>query len=84
MTFQEQQEPPGSVGSFDTDGRTSPAVISSHCVWSSWDSSFPESHELAELRQQALQRLRALHQQLNVFKLIVYSEWAQSELAPVD
>lgn len=46
--------------------------------------SFPESHELAEVRQQALQRLRALHQQLNVFKFIVYSEWAQSELAPVD
>ncbi len=45
---------------------------------------FPESHELAELRQQALQCLRALHQQLNVFKFIVYSEWAQSELAPVD
>jgi hypothetical protein len=46
--------------------------------------SFPESHELAELRQEALQRLRALNQQLNPFKFIVYSEWAQSELAPVD
>jgi glyoxylase-like metal-dependent hydrolase (beta-lactamase superfamily II) len=45
---------------------------------------FPESHALAELRQQALQSLRALHQQLNVFKFIAYSEWARSELAPVD
>jgi hypothetical protein len=27
---------------------------------------FPESHELTELRQRALQCLRALHQQLNV------------------
>jgi hypothetical protein len=31
---------------------------------------FPESRELSELRHQALQRLRALHQQLNVFKFM--------------
>ena len=37
-----------------------------------------------ELRQQALQGLRALHQQLSPFKFIVYSEWAQSELIPVE
>jgi len=46
--------------------------------------SFPDSQDLLERRQQALQRLRALHQQLNPFKFIVYSEWAQSELSPVD
>ena len=46
--------------------------------------SFPDSQDLLELRQQALQSLRALHQQLNPFKFIVYSEWAQSELTPVE
>ena len=46
--------------------------------------SFPDSQDLLELRQQALQSLRALHQQLNPFKFIVYSEWAQSELIPVE
>jgi glyoxylase-like metal-dependent hydrolase (beta-lactamase superfamily II) len=45
---------------------------------------FTDSRELVDLRQQALQRLRALHQQLNPFKFIVYSEWAQSELTPVE
>ena len=32
--------------------------------------SFPESRELSELRQQALQRPCAPHQQLNVFKFM--------------
>src|SRR6202011_4558343 len=44
MTFQEQQQPPGSVGSFDTDGRTSPAVISS-----------PPSHFTRDLELEALE-----------------------------
>jgi glyoxylase-like metal-dependent hydrolase (beta-lactamase superfamily II) len=46
--------------------------------------SFADSQALIGLRYQALQRLRGLHQQLNPFKFIVYSEWAQAELAPVD
>jgi glyoxylase-like metal-dependent hydrolase (beta-lactamase superfamily II) len=45
---------------------------------------FPDSSELRSLRQQALQGLRVLHQQLNPFKFIVYSSWADAELAPVD
>jgi glyoxylase-like metal-dependent hydrolase (beta-lactamase superfamily II) len=46
--------------------------------------TFPGSVELVELRQQALQGLRALNQQFSPFKFIVYSGWAQSELAPVN
>jgi hypothetical protein len=45
---------------------------------------FPDASELRALRQQALQGLRVLHQQLNPFKFIVYSSWADAELAPVD
>jgi hypothetical protein len=44
--------------------------------------NFPGSSELAELRLQALQELRVLNLGLNPFKFIVYSGWAESELAP--
>jgi glyoxylase-like metal-dependent hydrolase (beta-lactamase superfamily II) len=42
--------------------------------------AFPESDCLAELRVEALHQLRALNQNLNPFKFIVYSEWAGAEL----
>jgi hypothetical protein len=44
--------------------------------------SFPESQPLRDLRRRTLNQLRAVHQQLNPFKFIVYSEWAQAELLP--
>jgi hypothetical protein len=43
----------------------------------------PASRALAEVRWQALDRLRVRHQGINPFKFIVYSEWAQTDLAPV-
>jgi glyoxylase-like metal-dependent hydrolase (beta-lactamase superfamily II) len=46
--------------------------------------SHPASRSLAELRRQALGRLRERHQQLNPFKFIIYSELAGAELLPVD
>jgi glyoxylase-like metal-dependent hydrolase (beta-lactamase superfamily II) len=46
--------------------------------------SYPKSDALASLRRQALDRLRAQHQQLNPFKFIIYSEWAGATLAPVE
>jgi glyoxylase-like metal-dependent hydrolase (beta-lactamase superfamily II) len=45
---------------------------------------YPASRQLADLRRQALDRLRELHQQLDPFKFIIYSEWAAAELQPVD
>jgi glyoxylase-like metal-dependent hydrolase (beta-lactamase superfamily II) len=44
----------------------------------------PASRGLADLRRQALDRLRTRYQNLNPFKFIVYSEWAGVDLAPVD
>jgi len=46
--------------------------------------SYPGSEALAALRRQALDGLRAKHQQLNPFKFIIYSEWAGAGLAPVE
>jgi hypothetical protein len=46
--------------------------------------SYPKSDGLAALRRQALDGLRAQHQQLNPFKFIIYSEWAGAALAPVE
>jgi glyoxylase-like metal-dependent hydrolase (beta-lactamase superfamily II) len=46
--------------------------------------SYPASEALPGLRRQALDGLRARHQQLNPFKFIIYSEWAGAALAPVD
>ena len=46
--------------------------------------SYPKSKALASLRRQALDGLRAKHQQLNPFKFIIYSEWADAALAPVE
>jgi glyoxylase-like metal-dependent hydrolase (beta-lactamase superfamily II) len=46
--------------------------------------AFPDSIELVELRQRALQGLRALNQQFSPFKFIVYSGWARSEVPPVN
>jgi Alkyl sulfatase dimerisation len=46
--------------------------------------SYPASEALPGLRRQALDRLRARHQNLNPFKFIIYSEWAGAELAPVE
>jgi glyoxylase-like metal-dependent hydrolase (beta-lactamase superfamily II) len=46
--------------------------------------SYPESAALTALRRQALDGLRAQHQQLNPFKFIIYSEWAAMDLAPVE
>jgi hypothetical protein len=46
--------------------------------------SYPKSEALASLRRQALDGLRARHQQLNPFKFIIYSEWAGADLAPVE
>ncbi len=46
--------------------------------------SYPESEALATLRRQALDGLRARHQQLDPFKFIIYSEWAGADLAPVE
>lgn len=40
----------------------------------------PAHEELAALRRQALESLRVRNQQLNPFKFIIYSEWAQAEL----
>jgi len=45
---------------------------------------YPASRRLADLRRQALDRLRERHQQLNPFKFIVYSEWAEAQLLPVE
>jgi hypothetical protein len=45
--------------------------------------SHPGSQTLAELRQQALDRLRERYQQLKPFRFIVYSELAGAELPPV-
>ncbi len=44
----------------------------------------PADTALAAVRRRALDRLRARHQQLSPFKFIVYSEWAEAELAPVE
>ena len=46
--------------------------------------SYPGSEALAALRRQALDGLRARHQQLNPFKFIIYSEWAGAALVPVE
>jgi glyoxylase-like metal-dependent hydrolase (beta-lactamase superfamily II) len=46
--------------------------------------SYPASEALPGLRRQALDRLRARHQNLNPFKFIVYSEWAGAGLPPVE
>jgi glyoxylase-like metal-dependent hydrolase (beta-lactamase superfamily II) len=46
--------------------------------------SYPGSEALAALRRQALDGLRARHQQLNPFKFIIYSEWAGAALPPVE
>ncbi len=46
--------------------------------------TYPASRPLTELRRQALDGLRATHQQLNPFKFIIYSEWAGADLAPVE
>ncbi len=45
---------------------------------------YPASERLADLRRQALDWLRELHQQLDPFKFIIYSEWAGAELLPVE
>jgi len=44
---------------------------------------YPSSRPLQDLRREALDRLREVYQQLNPFKFIVYSEWAEAELRPV-
>jgi glyoxylase-like metal-dependent hydrolase (beta-lactamase superfamily II) len=44
---------------------------------------YPSSHQLTALRREALDRLREVNQQLNPFKFIVYSQWAEAELRPV-
>ena len=44
----------------------------------------PASPALAGLGRQALDGLRARHQQLNPFKFIIYSEWAGADLLPVE
>lgn len=44
---------------------------------------YPTSRRLSELRLDALERLRQQDQQLNPFKFILYSEWANAELPPV-
>jgi hypothetical protein len=46
--------------------------------------SHPGSEALTALRRQALDGLRARHQQLNPFKFIIYSEWAGAALVPVE
>jgi hypothetical protein len=46
--------------------------------------SYPASEVLAGLRRQALEGLRARHQQLNPFKFIIYSEWAGASLPPAE
>jgi glyoxylase-like metal-dependent hydrolase (beta-lactamase superfamily II) len=46
--------------------------------------SYPASEALRGLRRQALEGLRARHQQLNPFKFIIYSEWAGASLPPAD
>ena len=45
---------------------------------------YPASRRLRDLRRQALERLRELHQQLDPFKFVIYSEWAAAELQPVE
>jgi hypothetical protein len=47
-------------------------------------TSYPASDALAALRRQALDRLRARHQQLNPFKFIIYSEWVGATLTPIE
>jgi glyoxylase-like metal-dependent hydrolase (beta-lactamase superfamily II) len=46
--------------------------------------SYPSSRPLGDLRREALDGLRAKHQQLNPFKFIIYSEWAGRDLLPVE
>ncbi|HEU4385903.1 MAG TPA: MBL fold metallo-hydrolase [Anaeromyxobacteraceae bacterium] len=46
-------------------------------------ASFPESARLRDLRQRALDALRARSQQLNPFKFIVYSELRGTETPPL-
>jgi len=46
--------------------------------------TYPGSRTLADVRRQALDGLRARHQQLNPFKFIIYSEWAGADLSPVE
>jgi hypothetical protein len=46
--------------------------------------SYPGSETLAALRRQALDGLRARHQQLDPFKFIIYSERAGAALVPVE
>jgi glyoxylase-like metal-dependent hydrolase (beta-lactamase superfamily II) len=46
--------------------------------------NYPASPRLAKLRRRALDGLRATYQQLNPFKFIIYSEWAQADLPPVE
>jgi len=43
---------------------------------------YPHSTTLAHLRSRALQGLRERHQQLNPFKFIIYSRWADADLLP--
>ncbi len=45
---------------------------------------YPASQRLADLRRQALDRLREQHQALDPFKFIIYSEWAEAELPLVE
>ena len=45
---------------------------------------YPASRALPDLRRRAFDRLRTRYQNLNPFKFIVYSEWAEVDLAPVD
>ena len=46
--------------------------------------NYSTSRTLTDLRRQALDRLREKYQQINPFKFIIYSEWAGSELPPVE
>jgi glyoxylase-like metal-dependent hydrolase (beta-lactamase superfamily II) len=46
--------------------------------------NYPTSPKLRKLRRRALDGLRATYQQLNPFKFIIYSEWAQADLPPVE
>jgi hypothetical protein len=47
-------------------------------------AKYPASRRLSQLRRRALDRLREQHQQLNPFKFIIFSEWAEAELQPVE
>lgn len=46
--------------------------------------NYPTSQTLADLRRQALDRLREKYQAINPFKFIIYSEWAGAELPPIE